>query len=383
MKSFRSGRRFFPVLSAILALAGGMAGALLGVCGPFTDVSDAGFCPFVLEIFTLGITTGTSPTTYDPGSAVTRLQMAAFLSRTVDRALQRGSGRAALQQYWTPQNPAALGLTSLPGLNQRLVEFDGADVWVACGLEVARVRAGDGKFLETWAVPAGAYGVLSALGRIFVTSAGSSTNLHRIDPSQPAGAATTIATNLPTACGQLAFDGSRIWIGCSGGLVPIVTPGASLPWTVTTVTVAASGNGLLYDGSNIWATDNAGRIRKLDSNGAVLQTVTVGNSSALPVFDGTNIWVPGGTGLVSVVRASSGAVLATLTGNGLGTAFQAAFDGQRVMVTSSSGSLSLWKAADLTPLGFLSVPGMVPIGVASDGVNFWIAMTGPHQLARF
>jgi len=42
------------------------------------------------------VTTGTSPTTYDPGSAVTRLQMAAFLSRTVDKALQRGSDRAAL-----------------------------------------------------------------------------------------------------------------------------------------------------------------------------------------------------------------------------------------------------------------------------------------------
>jgi hypothetical protein len=76
-------------------------------------------------------------------------------------------------------------------------------------------------------------------------------------------------------------------------------------------------------------------------------------------------------------------VLATLTGNGLGNAFQAAFDGQRVLVTSSSGSLSLWKAADLTPLGFVDVPGMIPIGVCSDGFNFWIAMDGPHQLARF
>jgi hypothetical protein len=34
----------------------------------------------VLEVFYLGITTGTSPTTYDPASNVSRLQMAAFLS---------------------------------------------------------------------------------------------------------------------------------------------------------------------------------------------------------------------------------------------------------------------------------------------------------------
>src|SRR6478672_3260145 len=81
---------------ALAALLAGASSALLGVCGPFTDVTDATFCPFVLEIFTLGITTGTSPTTYDPASSVSRLQIAAFLSRTVDRVLLRGSKRAAL-----------------------------------------------------------------------------------------------------------------------------------------------------------------------------------------------------------------------------------------------------------------------------------------------
>ena len=35
---------------------------------------------------------------------------------------------------------------------------------------------------------------------------------------------------------------------------------------------------------------------------------------------------------VSVVRASNGAVLATLTGNGLSNPMVAAFDGQRVLV---------------------------------------------------
>jgi hypothetical protein len=48
----------------------GASSALLGVCGPFTDVAADAFCPFVLEIFYLGITTGTTPTTYDPTSNV-------------------------------------------------------------------------------------------------------------------------------------------------------------------------------------------------------------------------------------------------------------------------------------------------------------------------
>ena len=44
-------------------------------------------------------------------------------------------------------------------------------------------------------------------------------------------------------------------------------------------------------------------------------------------------------------------VLATLTGNELNGPWTAAFDGERILVTNSVGStVSLWKAADLTPL---------------------------------
>jgi YVTN family beta-propeller protein len=105
-----------------------------------------------------------------------------------------------------------------------------------------------------------------------------------------------------------------------------------------------------------------------------------------PIFDGTKIWVPNeGSNSVSVVRASSGAVLATLTGNGLSAPYSAAFDGERVLVTNSTGnSVSLWKAADLTPLGsFGTGAGTNPNGTCSDGVNFWIALSGTDKLARF
>src|SRR6185295_10808243 len=98
MNVSKTRRRVLPFVIGILALLAGASGGLFGVCGPFTDVSDAAFCPFVLEIFTLGITTGTSPTTYDPGSPVTRLQMAAFLSRSVDSVLQRGHRRVLLRK---------------------------------------------------------------------------------------------------------------------------------------------------------------------------------------------------------------------------------------------------------------------------------------------
>lgn len=120
--------------------------------------------------------------------------------------------------------------------------------------------------------------------------------------------------------------------------------------------------------------------------GAVLQTVTVGIGPIFPAFDGANIWVPNiSSSSVSVVRASNGTVLQTLTGNGLAGPVAAAFDGQRVLITNQSGdSVSLWKAADLTPLGaFPTGAGTQPRGACSDGVSFWITLPPANQLARF
>src|SRR5512144_480210 len=108
MSLARSSRLRIPALAGVFSILAGAAGALLGTCGPFTDVAGDAFCPFVLEIFYLGITTGTTPTTYDPSSAVNRLQMAAFLSRSVDGVLKRGSRRAALDQFWTTKSSTVL-----------------------------------------------------------------------------------------------------------------------------------------------------------------------------------------------------------------------------------------------------------------------------------
>ena len=119
---------------------------------------------------------------------------------------------------------------------------------------------------------------------------------------------------------------------------------------------------------------------------ASAQTVTVGQGPLFPTFDGTNIWVPNYyESSVSVVRASTGALVATLTGNGLNFPLEAAFDGQRVLVTNQQGnSVSLWKASDLTPLLSLSTdPGTIPWGACSDGVNFWVTLFGTGLLARF
>ena len=393
MRRTRS-RRKLLALSLAAALLCGAGSALLGVCGPFTDVTDAGFCPFVLEIFYLGITTGTTPTTYDPAGNVSRLQMAAFLSRTVDGVLNRGSRRAALRQHWTTQGGANLALTAV-GTSPRFVESDGADLWVTDLFgTVYRVRGSDGRLLETWTGAGTAWAVLPAMGRVFVTDISMPGKLLRIDPRQPAGVVTTVASNLGGQPLGIAYDGSRLWTANLGdgapgtGSVSIVTPGASIPWTVTSASLGFSQpQGALYDGAHIWVTDkNLNALLKLSPAGAILQTVTVGSGPAYPVFDGTNIWVPNSdSNSVSVVRASTGAVLRTLTGNGLSGPYSAAFDGQRVLVTSflSADNVSLWKAADLTVIGtFTTTPG-TPIGACSDGIHFWLALDNANALGRF
>ena len=388
----KSRRSLFVFLSLAAALSGGYGSALFGVCGPFTDVAADSFCPFVLEIFTIGITTGFTPTTYDPSSNVNRLQMAVFLSRTVDRILQRGNRRAALNQFWTPQNLSAVlevNLGSATNAGPALLQSDGADIWVANNLtsSVARVRGSDGKILETITGTTAAYGVLNSGGQIWITAkvSGEFGSLYRI-PATGGGNQVYGGYTGDTPV-QAAFDGLFVWTANFGGSVSHFDPTnlGAIPLIVKTGFAAPFG--ILYDGSNIWVTDIVARtLLKLDANAAILQTVTVGLSPRFPVFDGANIWVPNfNSNSVSVVRASTGTVLATLTGNGLNGPVAAAFDGERTAVTNFSGdSVSLWKAADLTTIGSLALaPGSQPNGICSDGLNFWVALYGTAKLARF
>jgi hypothetical protein len=322
--------------------------------------------------------------------------MAAFITRTQDSALRRGSKRAALDQFWTttphyPSGSGGLGTTSV-GVSPELVKSDGADLWVPnfASATVSRVRGSDGKLLDTWTGATSAQGVLVTMGRVFVTGFTSpGGKLYMIDPTGVAGPVTEMTgSGLGINPEGIAFDGRRIWTANQGGSVSIVTPTMSTPWSVTNVSTGFGELiGILFDGSNIWVTDGAAStLLKLNSSGAIVQTVGVGSLPLFPVFDGTNIWVPNSSdNTLTVVRASTGAVVATLTGNGLNDPEVAAFDGQRILVTDFIGnSVSLWKAADLTPIGtFVTGASTNPFGACSDGVNFWITLGGTNQLARF
>jgi DNA-binding beta-propeller fold protein YncE len=370
-----------------------------GTCGgvtitlPFNDVMASPFFCQIASAYYSGLTNGTTATTYSPTQTVTREQMAAFISRTLDQSLKRGSKKAVAKKWFTPQTAANLTLTTVGAVPQ-LVEFDGIDLWVASlgSGTVTRVRPGDGTVLSSWTGAAGANGIVCALGKVFITGQGNPGKLYMIDPTQAPGTVTTLTSSLGGGPFAIAFDGTRLWTA-NANSVSIVSLNPTTVITVSTGFILPIG--VLYDGSNIWVTDQGDdSIKKLDSSGAILQSITVGSDPDFPVFDGTNIWVPNsGSPSVSVVRVkdatgnalASPFVLATLTGNGLNTPFTAAFDGERILITNFNGnSVSLWKAADLTPLGtFPTGASTAPFGACSDGLNFWITLQNADKLARF
>ena len=257
---------------------------------------------------------------------------------------------------------------------------------------VSRVRASDGRLLETWTGATNATAVLIAMGRVFVTGQSNPGKLYMIDPSLPAGDVVAVATDLGDSPFAVAFDGSRIWTANYGGFsgsssVSIVTPGATTPWTVVNVDSTYPGlRGLLFDGTDVWATSSgAGYLLRLDSSGNVVQPVFVDGNPNAPVFDGANIWVPNANSRVDVVRASDGSIVASLTQDGLGYAIAAGFDGERIAIADESNHLAFfWKAADLSPLGSLPLgTNTSPLGVCSDGLNFWMTLSDVGELARF
>ena len=372
-------------LVASVAMGAGVATAVVqDVCGTFTDVSPA-FCPYVLEMYYLGITAGTSPTTYSPEAMVTRGQAAVFVSKGVNQAIARSSRRAALAQWWTTKRPEAIGLTPVTGPTS--VASDGVDVWVSAQVPgtVTRVRASDGRVLDTWTGLPGANSILPAMGRIFVAG-GDSGKIYAIDPAQPPGLPSIVVSDLPSSSYSLAFDGVRLW-SANADSVSLLTPAPTYPWSIVTRTEGFTIPGeILYDGRYIWVTDQDAGLLKLDAEGAVIQSVPVGPEPGPLVFDGANLWTTLlHTDAVVVVSSVDGSIRATLTGNGLNLPNDIAFDGERVMVTSFFEGVSYWRAADLAPLGFVSTGGfgVSPLSVCSDGINFWVAFSQSNGLGRF
>lgn len=353
---------------------------------PFTDVASSNtfFCQIAEAYFT-GLTNGTTSTTYSPSLNVTRDQMAAFVTRGMDQSVKRSSRRAALDQFWNTIPGAVLGVTDVGG-SPVLAKSDGADIWVANSGSgtVSRVRASDGVKLGDWTGATNAVGVLVAGGKVYVTGETNPGTLYQIDPTQPPGPVTIVASTLGAYPNGIGFDGHLIWTANNSGSISMIDPRT---WGVQNKTAGlVHPVGIVFDGRQIWVTDAGDNsLKRTDDFGDVGPPISVGLSPYFPAFDGMNIWVPNVHSFdISVVRAKgnlAGTVLATLSGQGGGT--QAAFDGERILITNhNSDRVSLWNASTMSLITEFTVAGG-PFGVCSDGVNFWITLFGANKLARF
>ncbi|MEK6324263.1 MAG: hypothetical protein AABN33_21705 [Acidobacteriota bacterium] len=178
---------------------------------------------------------------------------AAGQNRKLEQSLRRGSQRAALNQWWTtvPHYNSGLGTTPV-GTNPTLVQSDGTDLWVADFTgSVIRVRGSDGLLLETWTGATNAIAPLVAMGRVFIAAQYIPGRLYMIDPKEKPGQVTTVADPIGDQPLGIAFDGRRIWTsnfgdGVKPGSVSIVTPGPTIPWSVTTIRPVSSGPGEYY-----------------------------------------------------------------------------------------------------------------------------------------
>jgi hypothetical protein len=364
---------------------------------PFTDVAAGNvfFCS-IAEAYFSGLTNGTSSTTYNPSSPVPREQMAAFVTRTQDGAIKRANKRAFMQQWWTPTEAASLRSTSIT--NPVDIVFDGLDLWVSSFSTgtVKRIRASDGQVLGTWTGASSAYAIIAAAGRIFVTAQTSPAGkIYVINPDAAPAAVTVFESDIGDEPIAITYDGANLWtanVGSMAGNGSISRVNAATALDSTFTTGFARPWDIFWDGANLWVADGGDNHLKLvdPSSGAVLESIAIDNQPRYLLFDGTNIWVTNfDSNSISVVRAVGslrGTVLATLTGNGLAFPQGMAFDGERVMVCNNGngGSLSLFRAADFTPLVNMSTgASSAPRAACSDGVNFWIARTGNNDIARF
>jgi hypothetical protein len=158
-----------------------------GNCGPFTDVvaSDP-FCPFILEAFDLGVTNGTSSTTFSPNNNIPRNQVVTFFDRGVDFAVHRGR-KMAIGRTWAPTSTAGGASLDVGGKVEDIVT-DGTFLWIAVDPgEILKVNAADRTLLQTWHINGGQSAAKLGVFAGLVWIADFSGNLYEFNPSGTPG----------------------------------------------------------------------------------------------------------------------------------------------------------------------------------------------------
>ena len=272
-----------------------------GNCGPFTDVTaSSGTCPFILEAFNLGITNGTSATTFSPSLDVSRDQMVTFFDRGVDFAVHRGR-KMAIGRTWAPTSSAGGVSVDVGGASLDIVT-DGMFLWIARNDgAILKVTAADRTLQQTWHITAGAVPAKLGVFAGLVWIADQQGNLYFLDPSQTPGTRSVFVAGASGGGPTMAFDGTNVWLGGSFGTTYFKYQVGS-PNNFS-FTAPANVYGFAFDGTFMWMLLSNGHLQKLNLTAqGVAPTVAEDIDIALPgivgdckmVFDGNNLWIPRG-----------------------------------------------------------------------------------------
>lgn len=298
-----------------LTLGGGAASVLLGACGPFGDVSSL-VCNAVLKIYFLGVTVGTSPTTFSEGDPVTRGQMALFLARTYDQ-VQRTENPVRLAQGLVnqPSNYEYFDDLKDPLLTGRPNGFatDGLYDYVA-SQDTTKI----GIYVSANGVRIGSFTTGTTNNRmvcngiyLYITSR-YGTTLKRIQlrsgmVTDPWGA------SLPSGTGDICFALDNVAVTTNSG----ISIENTFSNGVTNVDLGGGAYGVVFDGAYLWASGGPGgdKLFKIDVGGTIQPGYPVTLDGPVNYYmgnDGQNLWIPikigGTTPAIEIVgmRAQSG-----------------------------------------------------------------------------
>jgi|ERR1700691_4181778 len=193
----------------------------------------------------------------------------------------------------------------------------------------------------------------------------------------------------------MAFDGSHIWVACSGAN-ELQEFNASDGALVRTVTGLDGPTALAYDGANIWVVNYAGNsVAEVNASSGVINPAgpfPVQSEPSGIAFDGTNIWVTNyGSNSISQVVATTGAVTNhALSGcsTPYGVAFES-FDGLNLWVACHDSNV-VAEVSTSTGGVLQTVPvGQGPLSVVYDGETgetngpfVWVTNSGGGTVSK-
>ena len=311
MKFLRNRKRLLaaPVL-ALFLIGGGAASIALGVCGPFTDVGSL-VCPFALSIYYLGVTAGTTSTTYSPSDPVTRGQMAIFMGALYNQIKRTENSYRFLTGQGSYPFSGSNRLATTANTNApNGFATDGYYDYVA--------NQGTNKidiYVRGAGYPASFASLTTATPNNRLASDGF--NLYTTDVYGTNVKSINLATwavndsisTVPSGASDIIVGQDWLAVTTDSG-VSFVPKGGGAPYNVA---IAGGAAGVAYDGQNYWVSTWAGHLLNMDYCACniyhdVTLPVTPGYYLA---YDGQNVWVPESDGTIAVV-GTRGAQTATV-----------------------------------------------------------------------